>query len=300
MRFTSDDYKEALRQASTDLVTIAALLGFSGQYPGVDALLRKITDLMAAAPATQPADALDADTFWETDDPDTPHDTLHDAVVAAFEGGGVRPGGYVEIGCSASRPNILVRIISDRPFHFVVEQDAAMAAPQAAPEHPTEGVPAQDQPVAYLHDDGYWTPAKSEAGRAINERLMHAGSPKIGVFTAAQGTGVPAPAADALNLQCKSVQKRLAEQWGFVPAADALDAKDRECLAIGRAVNRAALELPADGDIRIEIENGAGVVYVYEPKHGDWRYIDSGEVFSAQINEAIDSAIATQAKGGSV
>lgn len=78
--------------------------------------------------------------------------------------------------------------------------------------------------------------------------------------------------------------------------ADARDAKDRECLAIGRALNRAALELPADGEIRIEIENGAGVVYVNEPKHGDWRYIDSGDAFSAQINEAIDAAIAA-AKG---
>jgi hypothetical protein len=30
--------------------------------------------------------------------------------------------------------------------------------------------------VATLHDDGYWTPAKSEAGRALNERLMRAGT----------------------------------------------------------------------------------------------------------------------------
>ena len=70
-----------------------------------------------------------------------------------------------------------------------------------------------------------------------------------------------------------------------------MDAIDRECLAIGRAINRAAGELPADGEIRIEIENGAVVVYVNEPKHGDWRYIDSSDVFSAQINAAIDAAL---------
>ena len=70
-----------------------------------------------------------------------------------------------------------------------------------------------------------------------------------------------------------------------------MDAIDRECLAIGRAINRAAGELPADGEIRIEIENGAGVVYVNEPKHGDWRCIDSSDVFSAQINAAIDAAL---------
>ncbi|GGH55612.1 hypothetical protein GCM10010975_13390 [Comamonas phosphati] len=33
---------------------------------------------------------------------------------------------------------------------------------------------------------------------------------------------------------------------------------------------------------------------VYEPERNDWRCIDSGEVFSAQINEAIDAAIAAQ------
>ncbi len=80
------------------------------------------------------------------------------------------------------------------------------------------------------------------------------------------------------------------------PAVDALDAKDRECIAIGRAIQRAAGELPVDGEIRIDIENGAGAVYVLEPKHGDWRYIDSGDVLSAQINEAIDAANAA-AKG---
>lgn len=80
------------------------------------------------------------------------------------------------------------------------------------------------------------------------------------------------------------------------PAVDALDAADRECFAIGRAIQRAAGELPVDGEIRIDIENGAGAVYVLEPKHGDWRYIDSGDVLSAQINEAIDAANAA-AKG---
>lgn len=89
------------------------------------------------------------------------------------------------------------------------------------------------------------------------------------------------------------------QEVASAPAVDALDAKDRECIAIGRAIQRAAGELPVDGEIRIDIENGAGAVYVLEPKHGDWCYIDSGDVLSAQINEAIDAAIAAaQAKEG--
>lgn len=42
------------------------------------------------------------------------------------------------------------------------------------------------EPVAFLHDDGHWTHAKTEAGRRLSERLTFAGSPKIGVYTAPQ------------------------------------------------------------------------------------------------------------------
>lgn len=39
------------------------------------------------------------------------------------------------------------------------------------------------EPDAYLHDDGFWTAAKTYAGRQLNDRLLFAGSPKIGVYT---------------------------------------------------------------------------------------------------------------------
>jgi len=53
------------------------------------------------------------------------------------------------------------------------------------------------EPAANLHDDGYWTPTKTEAGRALNERLMKAGSPRIPVYThpAPQQAAPQAPAA---------------------------------------------------------------------------------------------------------
>lgn len=48
--------------------------------------------------------------------------------------------------------------------------------------------------VATLHDDGYWTPAKSEAGRALNERLMRAGTRvEVCLPTAATPPAQPAP-----------------------------------------------------------------------------------------------------------
>ena len=42
------------------------------------------------------------------------------------------------------------------------------------------------EPDAFLHDDGYWTAAKTDAGRALNDRLHFAGSTKVAVYTAPQ------------------------------------------------------------------------------------------------------------------
>ncbi len=57
----------------------------------------------------------------------------------------------------------------------------------AAPQPPAEA----QEPVAILHDDGYWTPTKTEAGRQLNERLMQAGS-RVEVY-AHQAPQQPAP-----------------------------------------------------------------------------------------------------------
>ena len=49
---------------------------------------------------------------------------------------------------------------------------------------------AQGEPVATLHDDGYWTPKKTDAGRELNYILSHAGA-RIDVYTAP--LAAPAP-----------------------------------------------------------------------------------------------------------
>jgi len=51
---------------------------------------------------------------------------------------------------------------------------------------------ATSEPIAYLHDDGYWTPAKTADGRKLNDRLHFAGSPKIGVHLAPTAQAAPA------------------------------------------------------------------------------------------------------------
>jgi len=68
------------------------------------------------------------------------------------------------------------------------------------------------------------------------------------------------------------------------------DAREREQLAIGRAIERACEQLPHESDgIEIRLERDAGTVYYL--KDGYWVHIDSGDTFSSQISAAIDAAM---------
>ena len=74
------------------------------------------------------------------------------------------------------------------------------------------------------------------------------------------------------------------------PAAqgDALDQGVREELSIGKAINRAARDLPEGWEIRIDLERHAGVVFLIDPD-GNETMSEGGELFSDQINAAIDA-----------
>lgn len=75
------------------------------------------------------------------------------------------------------------------------------------------------------------------------------------------------------------------------PAAqgDALDQGVREELSIGKAINRAARDLPEGWEIRIDLERHAGVVFLIDTD-GNETMSEGGELFSDQINAAIDAA----------
>lgn len=70
---------------------------------------------------------------------------------------------------------------------------------------------------------------------------------------------------------------------------DALDQGVREELSIGKAINRAARDLPEGWEIRIDLERHAGVVFLIDPD-GNETMSEGGELFSDQINAAIDAA----------
>ena len=69
---------------------------------------------------------------------------------------------------------------------------------------------------------------------------------------------------------------------------NALDQASREELSIGRAINRAARDLPEGWEIRIDLERHAGVVFLVDPD-GNETMSENGELFSDQINAAIDA-----------
>ena len=64
------------------------------------------------------------------------------------------------------------------------------------------------EPAAYLHDDGYWTATKTDAGRKLNDRLLLAGSPKVAVYT------TPQP-AKALPLTDEQIRAMCRASWVF-------------------------------------------------------------------------------------
>lgn len=70
---------------------------------------------------------------------------------------------------------------------------------------------------------------------------------------------------------------------------------DDEMMNIGKAVNRAAMELPAGWNIRIQLEREAGTVYLSDSDGNETMIDGGGEPFSEQINSAIDAA--RKAKG---
>jgi len=64
---------------------------------------------------------------------------------------------------------------------------------------------------------------------------------------------------------------------------------DREHLAIGRAIERAAETLPEGWEVFVNIERDAGWVVLCDPD-GNVFSVDSGGHFSEQINSAVDAA----------
>ncbi|AZV93544.1 hypothetical protein CBF45_07300 [Bordetella sp. J329] len=116
-------------------------------------------------------------------------------------------------------------------------------------------------------------------------------------FIVADGDAWDTVSGEPQNLWCDEAGTATVEDGSIARAALAAQASGqefeavdlRELANIGKAVNRAALELPSGWGICIQLERGAGTVYLSDPG-GCATMIDDGELFSEQINTAIDAA----------
>ncbi len=86
------------------------------------------------------------------------------------------------------------------------------------------------------------------------------------------------------------------ERDGWVDAGYAASATQGEEQDIGRAINRAAAELPEFWSVRIELERGCGDVRLIDPQGLETAIPGYGEFFSEQINAAIDAAMSAKPK----
>ena len=111
--------------------------GFQTDYPTVAAYAHAIWQgyrgLLEEARAVQSGQragvAEDApDMFWDAEDPDRPHDSIHDVVVSAFENGR-NVGDVVEVQQAIRLQNIKVRIIADPEDDEEISYEPVSAAP---------------------------------------------------------------------------------------------------------------------------------------------------------------------------
>ena len=82
------------------------------------------------------------------------------------------------------------------------------------------------------------------------------------------------------------------------PAAQGLDAETRRHAAIGKAIERACADLPDGTEISVSLEKDAGTVTLIDQDGNEHENFSTDYGFAGVLNEAIDTAIAAQAKKG--
>ena len=117
--------------------------------------------------------------------------------------------------------------------------------------------------------------------QTVTDELRLAAKSAEPYLTATIGASHLNKAADTID----TLRAQLAEAQ-----RNALGSHDvREPTSIGCAVNRAVRDLPEGWEILIDLERGAGAVFLIDPD-GNETMSEGGELFSDQINAAIDAA----------
>ena len=80
------------------------------------------------------------------------------------------------------------------------------------------------------------------------------------------------------------------------PAAQGLDAETRRHAAIGKAIERACMDLPDGTEISVSLEKDAGTVTLIDQDGNEHENFSTDYGFAGVMNEAIDAAIAAHAR----
>lgn len=148
-------------------------------------------------------------------------------------------------------------------------------AAATAPAYPAEGVPSQTVPVGYV------------ALAALTSRTHADDYAKCFATETALLENYPAAKVIAVF-----------DHAATQPAAQGLDAETQRHAAIGKAIERACMDLPDGTEISVSLEKDAGTVTLIDQDGNEHENFSCDYGFAGVLNEAIDAAIAAQAKQG--
>lgn len=167
-----------------------------------------------------------------------------------------------------------------------------------------EAMVGEQEPVAKLHDDGYWTPMKTEAGRALNERLLRAGSPSIEVYTAAPVAQQPSKATLEKLRAWETNGELIDRAWQVLQSQEQEIMRLEKMLAEDRAQQPQAEVVPpgyvADKSFRWDGEKQQHIprlIIEFKPVPANSPCDAQGWKDRDQVAQMFDAAIAQQ-KGG--
>ena len=80
------------------------------------------------------------------------------------------------------------------------------------------------------------------------------------------------------------------------PAAQGLDAETQRHAAIGKAIERAVMDLPDGTEIVVSLEKDAGTVTLIDQDGNEYENFSCDYGFAGVLNEAIDAAMAAHAR----
>ena len=177
----------------------------------------------------------------------------------------------------------------------------------AAPAYPAEGVPVQvvelevddlidrllnaqqDLLAANVHMDQSFASASTLLDEVEITLRAIAATQAAGELATLQA-GLQAAAPNAPLYDPREVA------FSAQPAAQGMDAETRRHAAIGKAIERACMDLPDGTEISVSLEKDAGTVTLIDQDGNEHENFSCDYGFAGVLNEAIDAAIAAQAK----